>query len=43
MEIDGIGGEGEFSEKSSKGARGCDNIAEERLGYSCGRELNLGS
>ena len=42
MGIDGLGGEEKFSGKSSKGVRGCDNNAEERLGYSCGRELNLG-
>lgn len=41
MGIDGIEGEEKFSEKSRKGVRGCDNNAE-RLGYSCGRELNLG-
>lgn len=42
MGIDGVGGEQKFTEKSSKGVRGCSHNAEERLRYSCGRELNLG-
>lgn len=41
MGIDGVGGEEKLTEKSSKGVRGCSNNAEERLRYSCGRELNL--
>lgn len=42
MGTDGIAGEEKFSKKGSKGVRGCDNNAEERLGYSSGRELILG-